>query len=252
MAELRFLGSGSAFTLGDGNWQSNLLLTTNDNRRLLIDCGTDIRFSLGEQGLGAADLNAVYISHLHADHCGGLEWLGFSTAFGPGVKKRPRLFAATGVMAGLWDHALKGGMEWFGDRTADLTSYFDPVAVEAAFSWEGTVFRLVPAHHLSDGQRWMPCFGLAFALGGRKVLFTADSQFAPERLAPYYHDADLIFQDCETEAAPSGVHAHYRDLCGLPADIRAKMWLYHTQGGPHPDAAAAGFKGFVAKGQRFD
>ena len=27
-------------------------------------------------GLGYADIDAVYISHLHADHVGGLEWLG--------------------------------------------------------------------------------------------------------------------------------------------------------------------------------
>ncbi len=52
VTRLRFLGSGNAFTVGDGNWQSNMLIESDAGRRLLVDCGSDARLSLAEQGLG--------------------------------------------------------------------------------------------------------------------------------------------------------------------------------------------------------
>ena len=55
-----------------------MILESEDGSKLLIDCGTDARHSLHELGLSYKDIEHVYISHLHADHAGGLEWLGFS------------------------------------------------------------------------------------------------------------------------------------------------------------------------------
>ena len=43
--ELTFLGSGSAFTNDGTNYQSNMILEHN-GKRLLIDCGGDVRFPL--------------------------------------------------------------------------------------------------------------------------------------------------------------------------------------------------------------
>ena len=42
--KLTFLGSGSAFTIEDDNFQSNLLLEDlATGKKLLIDCGSNIR-----------------------------------------------------------------------------------------------------------------------------------------------------------------------------------------------------------------
>ena len=67
--ELRFAGVGSAFTTKE-YWQSNMIVS-HDGKNLLIDCGGDIRFSLAELNMSYKDIDAVYISHLHADHIGG-------------------------------------------------------------------------------------------------------------------------------------------------------------------------------------
>ena len=87
---IAFLGVGSAFTSAK-DYQSNLLITAQSGKKMLIDCGSDARFSLAEWGLEnnieKLDIDAVYISHLHADHIGGLEWLAFSTYFNPNIPK---------------------------------------------------------------------------------------------------------------------------------------------------------------------
>src|ERR1700733_4386232 len=90
--KLTFIGSGSAFTLGANNYHSNMLLENAHGERLLIDCGSDARHSLHEAGFSYHDIHDVYISHLHADHAGGLEWLGFTTKFDPTCSEKPNLY----------------------------------------------------------------------------------------------------------------------------------------------------------------
>jgi ribonuclease BN (tRNA processing enzyme) len=251
--KLTFLGTGSAFTIGADNWQSNMLLEAPSGKKLLIDCGTDIRFSLAEVGLSAKDIDAVYISHPHADHCGGLEWLAFSTYFNP-MCKRPRLVASADLVDELWHNTLKGGMGSIQGQIASLDLYFEVNAIgpNGAFVWEGVTFQLVQVIHYMDGFRFVPSYGLMFDLNGKKVFLTTDTQFAPNQIRDFYNMADLIFHDCETSPFKSGVHSHFSDLATLPEEYKGKMWLYHYQPGDLPDAVREGFQGFIVKGQSFE
>jgi ribonuclease BN (tRNA processing enzyme) len=256
VTRLTFLGSGSAFTVGDGNWQSNMLIESAGGRRLLVDCGCDARLSLAEAGLQAKDIDAVFVSHLHSDHVGGLEWLGFSTFFDP-TAGRPVLFGEQNRLVRLWSSSLSGSMSRSG--LATLADYFEvhPVASEGFFVWEGQRFELTGMLHAMDGSVPLISFGLRFATERGRHFITSDTRFEPERHADAYDWADVIFHDCETSygtdgvPARSGIHAHYEDLKTLSEELRHKMWLYHYQPGARPDAKADGFRGFVTKGQAF-
>src|ERR1700733_14991425 len=100
---LIFVGSGSAFTVGANNYQSNMLLESGQ-KRLLIDCGTDIRLSLYELGYTYRDIRHVFVSHLHADHIGGLEWLAFTSKFNSGCQK-PCLHINHQLVEDLWNRS---------------------------------------------------------------------------------------------------------------------------------------------------
>ena len=253
--EVTFLGSGSAFYVGahlGENWQSNVLIKSPSGRRLLIDCGTDIRFSLKEQGLTAADIDDVFISHLHADHIGGLEWLAFSTKFSP-LERKPNIWLHQSMIKDLWSHSLKGGLGSLEGEDASIHSYFDvhPIRENKGFMWEDVYFQLVQVMHIMDGYKILPSFGLLFTLGSTRIFFTADTQYAPTQISQFYRSADLILQDCETSPSRSGVHAHFEQLVTLPADIKKKMWLYHYQPGVKKDSCTEGFAGWVEKGKTF-
>lgn len=254
--QLTFLGSGSAFYVGEHvgeNWQSNLLIESPSGRRLLLDCGTDIRFSLRERGLCVTDIDDVYISHLHADHVGGLEWLAFGSKFSARAQK-PRLLANHAIAKDLWSRTLRGGLGSLEGQEASIHTYFELHAIRenACFDWEGIQFQPVQVLHVMDGFRISPSYGLQFTLGGTRIFFTADMQFTPTQVNQFYRSADLILHDCETAAFKSGVHAHYEQLRELPADLKRKMWLYHYQPGAKKDACADGFAGWVGKGQSFE
>ncbi|MEM1366792.1 MAG: MBL fold metallo-hydrolase [Cyanobacteria bacterium P01_H01_bin.15] len=252
MVKLLFLGSGSAFTLGADNYQSNMLLTHGD-RCLLIDCGSDIRFSLHAQGLSYRDLTDIFISHLHADHVGGLEYVGMSSCFDPSCD-RPRLIISEEISADLWERTLSGGMRSVGNRLMKMSDYFDVETFrhENQFRWQRLTFQPRRLVHIDNGYFTMPSYGLGFEADGLKIFISTDTQLHWELVDSVFKWADLIFHDCETATFPTKVHAHYHELQKLPPAIRQKMWLYGYQPGVLPNATSDGFQGFVQRSQLFD
>lgn len=247
--KLTFLGSGSAFTID--NYQSNMLIEEG-NKKMLVDCGSDIRFALRDIDLTYKDIEAVYISHLHADHAGGLEWLGFTRKFDPSVD-RATLYINDFLQQQLWANTLAGGMSCLQGEFANLSSFFNThiIPSDGGFKWMGIDFQLVQTIHAINGFMIVSSFGLMIKNNNQYIYITTDTQFCPEQIIDWYNKADIIFQDCETSPFKSGVHAHYNELITLDTEIKNKMWLYHYQDGMLPDAVKDGFKGFVKKGQLF-
>lgn len=248
--KLTFIGSGSAFTVGN-NFQSNMILQSDSGKKMLIDCGADVRHALYELKLSYLDIQSAYISHLHFDHCVGLEWLAFNTKFDPRCSK-PSLYIHPELEHDLWK-ALSVSLISLADKIINLSTYFDVHLIkENQFKWEEIEFKIFPVVHVLLEDRLMPCYGIKFQVNGKKILITTDTQFIPDYFMPLYGEADLIFHDCEVSDYKSGVHAHYKELKTLDPVIKNKMWLYHYQPIPLPDAEADGFLGFVKKGQSFD
>lgn len=258
MYRIKFIGVGSAFTTRE-YYQSNALVIAPSGKKLLIDCGSQAQFALEELGINNGnigdEIDAVYISHLHADHIGSMEWLALVTYFNPKFK-RPKLFCIRTLMRELWNKSLRGGLETLEGKLANLTDYFDcrPIGINRCFIWEGIQFTPVQTVHTVSGMKIQHSYGLIINEPGsnQKVFFTTDMQFAPYQMRKLYDKMDFIFHDCETAPFKSGVHAHYDDLKCLPAKIKERMWLYHYQPNPSQNATEDGFLGFVRKGQEFE
>src|SRR3990167_1557739 len=162
--KLTFLGSGSAFTLGTDNYHSNMLLTNDNNENLLIDCGSDARFSLNELGKTFHDISHVYISHLHSDHVGGLEWLALSTKF-DAICDKPNLYIAETLVDKLWNNVLSGGLSTLQSEIASIHTYFNlfPISqFNSRFNCIGIQFHMVQTVHIYSGFTIIPSYGLIF------------------------------------------------------------------------------------------
>jgi ribonuclease BN (tRNA processing enzyme) len=256
--KLKFIGVGSAFAVDAFN--SNMVLEVK-GKRLLIDAGSDIKKSLPAAGLSHRDLDAVYISHLHGDHVGGMELLGFKTYFDPGfqhangTKKKLKLILHQRLRVPIWSHCLEAGLSSLEGMVNSLETYFDVKAVNAnrGFTFGDTKFQLVQVMHFVNNGEFAPSYGLTWkAPNGQVVFLTTDTQFAPHSIKTFIDRADVVFHDCETSKYPSGIHAHYNSLKALPIEWKRKMWLYHYQDGEKPDCTLDGFAGWVTEGQEFD
>lgn len=253
--ELTFLGSGNFFTYD--NFHSNILLRHN-GKGMLIDAGSDLRHSLAAANCTFEDIakiDTVFISHLHDDHCGGLEWLGFLSHFV--TKHRIRLVLHTEIFQYLWPCRLIASMGELRDPhtgfvgSMKLDDYFDVDIVEEDFFWQGedTLFRLERSPHIMD------TFGLHCPEYG--FFFSGDCSRAPSQFANdvagirrwnICQRCKLIFHDCETHSPPSGAHAHINDLLQMTPEVKAKTWLYHLSDGAR---LPSGFAGIVRRGQTF-
>jgi ribonuclease BN (tRNA processing enzyme) len=209
------IGCGNAFSFENGN-QSFML--EENGKKLLIDAGTRIPLQLRKFGIPLKEIDAIYVSHQHADHIGGLEEIAFSRYDWinkprhynrwPGEAYAPKLYGNVHLLEELWEQSLKGGLKSMEGFDATLETFFEvhPIEPNDSFTWEGWNFQLIQQIHVMTGSMIMPTFGLIVRKESvldpeRKspvIYFTTDSQHcSPRQSEIFYKEADIIFQDCE-------------------------------------------------------
>jgi ribonuclease BN (tRNA processing enzyme) len=52
-----------------------------ETKNLLIDVGTTITHALHNNDVSYKDIDAIFITNLHSDHAGGVEWIAFNRYF---------------------------------------------------------------------------------------------------------------------------------------------------------------------------
>ena len=218
------LGVGDAFS---ERWYSSALALEHEGRILLVDCPHPMRKMLRDASIGTGlqltsdRIEAVFVTHLHADHASGLESFAYAMHFGLG--QRLTLACHPEVARRLWDGHLAAGMEQILPavgapfETRKLEDWFDVVSVE-----ETRPVRLGPftvrcrrtIHHI-------PTAAVRVQAGGRELGYSADTAFDPS-LIEWLAEADLVVHETN-----HGVHTPYASLAALPANLRSRMRLIH-------------------------
>lgn len=217
---LRFLGVGSSQAVELGS--ASAVIERDGAPLLMIDCGQEaLTAYLARYGAPPA---ALFLTHVHMDHVGGLERLFYLLYFDAERRGRTRLYLPAAIVPHLQSRIAdypgvlaEGGANWW--------DAFQSVPVSRGFWHDGHHFEVFPVrHHLPD-----TAFGLR--LPG-SVVWTGDTRPIPEMLAQYADAGEVVAHDCALEGNPS--HSGLADLeREYPAPLLARCVLYHY--GSHAD-----------------
>lgn len=226
---LRFLGTGAAHAHELGN--ASGVIERDGKPWLMIDCGPDAL--LHYMDAYGEPPGALYITHLHMDHVGGMEELFHRVWFDPAHSGRIRLYLHANLVPLM---------------QARVADYPGVLAEGGVNFWEA--FRLIPCSRgFWHREYWFDVFatrhhrpGTSFGLAlPGSVVWTGDTRPIPEMLEAHAAGGEVVAHDCGLVGNPS--HSGVDDLeREYPAALRDRLVLYHY--GSHADGAALAERGY--------
>lgn len=217
------LGVGDAFS--SRSFGSSALIE-GPERHVLIDCPAMVQRALREAtehagwSADVTTIDDIILTHLHGDHCNGLESVGFQRVLRRAAgEAAPRIHCARPVADRLWERlapAMDAPMG--GAAPSVLEDYFDVRLLDAGRSVD--VAGLSVECRLTTHP--IPTFGLLIGDGSATLGWSGDTPFEPAHVE-WLSRADVIVHESNCGAA----HTPIEDLNALPESIRARMRLIH-------------------------
>jgi ribonuclease BN (tRNA processing enzyme) len=213
-----FAGSGDAFGSG-GRFQACIHLRSAGVAGVapvLLDCGATSLPALRRCGLDPGGIAAVFVSHLHGDHFGGLPFLILDAQF-----------------AGRTAPLVVAGPAGTGQRLAEAMECMFPGSsrVRRRFAVEVTELRPGGSATVAAGVRAQafeashpsgaPALILRLTLGGRIIAYTGDTAWTPA-IAEAAAGADLLIAEAYywDKAVPH--HLRHADLAARRDELTAR------------------------------
>jgi ribonuclease BN (tRNA processing enzyme) len=216
--QIQMIGTGSAFSK---SYYNNNALVRSNGFTLLIDCGFTAPRALFELNIPFPQIDAVFVSHIHADHIGGLEEMAFQLKYR--YQHKLKLLVPETLIAPLWEHSLRGGLENIAEGITCLEDYFDVVPLS-----EGK-HELHPGLHMEMTQtEHIPHKSSYSVILNDTVFYSADAKFDYELLLQLSDQRGVlhILHDCVLGGS-GAVHATLDELLTLPEHVQRKVLLMH-------------------------
>jgi ribonuclease BN (tRNA processing enzyme) len=178
---------------------------------ILLDCSGPAVHRMAEEGLDWAGLDAVWVSHFHLDHVGGLAPFLFGTKYAPQTRERRKPFTIFGP------RGTERLLRRF-DEAYDYGLFEQPFPLEVKELEPGEEFEPLPG--LVGATFSTPHTNESLALrltdaGGTSLVYTSDTGFT-EALAGFARAVNLFLLECSFfRAKPVKLHLELSEAMEL-------------------------------------
>ena len=211
MLNLVVLGSGTSVPHPQRAASAHWLETAGGT--LLLDASAACVHRMAEERVDWVNLDAIWISHFHLDHVGGLAPYLFGTKHAPqtrGRRKPLRIFGGAGLEA----------LFCAFDRANDYNLLRQPFPVEICEVAPASRFEILPGLQAQTFSTPHTRESLALRLtsdggGGGSLVYTSDTGYA-EDLGAFAEGVDLFMMECSFPSdKPVETHLELRDAMRL-------------------------------------
>jgi ribonuclease BN (tRNA processing enzyme) len=203
---VKFLGCGDAF--GSGGRFNTCFLVDRGESSFLIDCGASAMISIRRFGVDPNRIDAILLSHLHADHFGGLPSFILDAQL---VSRRRRPLAIVGPtglearLRALMEAHFPGSTKVERRFQIELMEIEPDHATTVSFGdWQVAGFSVV---HPSG----TPSLALRIECDGKVITYTGDTEWV-DTLLSAARNADLLIAEAYTYERKIRFHLDYATL----------------------------------------
>lgn len=192
------------------------IMVESKGKRVLVDCGPDLRAQL--LGAEVGTLDALIVTHDHGDHVHGIDDLRpIAAAIDGPVPVYGRLDTLEGL-AGRFAYAFR------------QSDFYRPI-VEAREIGDNLEIGGMTMRFVDQPHGGMTTLGIRFDESSKSLAYAIDFNNFTDEMAALYQGVDVLIADCLTRT-PHPTHAHLDAVIGWARDCRVgRLYLTHMGNG---------------------
>jgi ribonuclease BN (tRNA processing enzyme) len=182
---LQFIGSGDAF--GSGGRLHPCFHVVGEQVNFLIDCGASSLIGLKHQHVALRDIQAMFVTHFHADHFGGVPFFILDSQFFS-KRSQPLTIAGPPGLAQWYERVMETSFPGSSSTKPKFPLSLVELRPSERASVAGVHVTPFQAHHGSPGG---PFFAYRLEAEGRTIAYTGDTEWTDVLIGTAFQ-ADLF------------------------------------------------------------